>query len=387
MGTALRRVLVVDRDVPLRERVAAALTAQGHKVAEADTPQDVATHATFVCDDLVVRDPASADAQTLALNLRRQNPFLEVRDIVAFSQALQRADDQSWQRRASFFFTLWDLALRGIDETLGAERRKARRRADLARDIGDELGIKDPELSELHFASYVAGLGPAATRLGFLQSGPNPVEAMLLAAECPFDIAEVLAPVPAMPPAEGRASLRIRVASCAARVAELAGAGLSVRELLDHLGFAAESPDLAMAAMRVLARRGQLALPQGADGGEVVIVDTDARVAGELWTRFIGEGFSARLFHDGSGALAYMVQRPPALVIVEVDLPGLSGLDLVHAIKGNPVTRDAKVFFLSREADPQVILKGLSAGAEDYLIKPANFDLLLIKARRMLIRP
>ena len=377
-------MLLVDSDTGFRERVAVLLRGQGHEIMAADDARHVAVHRDFVCDDLAIREPGSADAQALAASLRRLNPYLEVRDIGTFAGALAGVAVDS-ARLFQFLFDLWDWTLRSIDATAAAERRRARARADLARELAAELGLEGRVVDELFLHSYLAGAAPYAARAGFAQGSENPLEAMLRQAGCPYDLAELLAPVPPAPPPEDRATLRLRIVACAASLAELAGQGLGARELLERTGWAAESPDLALAGLRVLARRGELVMP-GGEGREIIVVDTDVRHAGALWMRFIGEGFGARFFHDGEEALQYMLRRPAALVVSEVELPGKNGVDLCAALKSNPSTRDAKLFFLSREADPAVIMRGLAAGAEDYLIKPANLDLLVIKVRRVLGR-
>jgi DNA-binding response OmpR family regulator len=380
--TDQRRVLLVEADAKFRENVAQSLARQGHQVVQATSAADVSLQGDFVCDDLLIRNPTSGEAIALAEKLRRQNPYLDVRDVVAFSGAVTGSTIDPG-RLFQFFFELWDFALRGLDAQVAAERRRARMRAEIARDLAIAVGIDARGIDETFLASYIAGLQPVCQRLGFGKDGTNALEAMLRAAGCPFEVPDLLAPVPAVPPPEGRAAARVRVAACAASVAEVAGQGLDVRELLERLGWAAESPDLAMAALRTLARRGEIVLPSG-EGREVALIDTDARAAGEVWLRFVSDGYTARLFHDGNAALAHLSQHPAALVVTEVDLPGTSGIDLATALKSHPKMRGAHIFFLSREADPQVIMRGLQTGADDYLIKPANLDLLLIKAKRVL---
>jgi CheY-like chemotaxis protein len=240
-------------------------------------------------------------------------------------------------------------------------------------------------VEEIYLGSFLQGLDDLLRRAGLDGEGAAPTRALLERTACPYQVDDLLDPPPEIPPREGEAPTRARIAAVAAAyIASDPPAEQSIRDAIRRLPWAYEVPDLAGALLRVLARRGDLTLPEPVPGREVVIVDSDTRAAGILWLRFVSEGTAVRVFADGASALDYLQQGGAGLVISEVDLPALSGLDLCAALRADPQTGRLKFFFVSREADPQVIMRGLSSGADDYLIKPVNVELLLIKAKRAL---
>lgn len=95
------------------------------------------------------------------------------------------------------------------------------------------------------------------------------------------------------------------------------------------------------------------------------------------------DDFSAALVHDildqgcdkfhavdGREALEIIEHTPPDLVLLDVELPGMSGLELCRTIRANPATQDMPVIFISGKATDQDKMAGYEAGGDDYLTKP-----------------
>jgi CheY-like chemotaxis protein len=292
-------------------------------------------------------------------------------------------------RQFQFFFDLWDLALRLLAAPAPSERRRARARAELARDVASELELPRKDQEEIYLGTYLCDLDGLLEHAGFSEDGHNPTEALLLRAQCPYDLREFLGgALAARSLRDTPATLRQRIAWVAAAYIENAPAsGMGVRDTLQRIPWAYDVPDLAVALLRALARRGELLLPEPAKGTEVIVVDPDTHAGGVLGLRFMADGAPVRVFADGAAAFCHLRDRGAALVISEVRLPGISGLDLCQAVKDDPGISPVSFFFLSAEADPTVISKALETGAEDYFVKPVNVELLLVKAKRAITRP
>ena len=82
-------------------------------------------------------------------------------------------------------------------------------------------------------------------------------------------------------------------------------------------------------------------------------------------------GHEVALAADGASALAFVREREPDLLILDVSMPGgLSGYDVCRAVKDNPFTSRVPVLMLTGESDVEAKVTGFEAGADDYLTKP-----------------
>jgi DNA-binding response OmpR family regulator len=118
----------------------------------------------------------------------------------------------------------------------------------------------------------------------------------------------------------------------------------------------------------------------------ILIVEDEADVA-ELISHHLGKaGFSVELTSDGLSALDLIKSNPPALVILDLMLPQMSGLDLCRAIKGDVRTREVVVLILSARADEIDRVIGFELGADDYVVKPFSPRELVLRIRAIFRR-
>lgn len=85
--------------------------------------------------------------------------------------------------------------------------------------------------------------------------------------------------------------------------------------------------------------------------------------------------------------LALIDKAPPSLVLMDVNLPGMSGLEALHILKSNPNTASIPVIALSGAASPRDIEAGLTAGFTAYLVKPFDMPELINQIRKALLKP
>jgi DNA-binding response OmpR family regulator len=95
------------------------------------------------------------------------------------------------------------------------------------------------------------------------------------------------------------------------------------------------------------------------------------------------EGFDVDVAKDGSGALTAFGQRRPDLVVLDLNLPGLDGLEVCRQIRRRS---DVPIIMLTARAEVDERVEGLEAGADDYLPKPFKFKELLARVRAVLRR-
>jgi PAS domain S-box-containing protein len=122
----------------------------------------------------------------------------------------------------------------------------------------------------------------------------------------------------------------------------------------------------------------QPAAPVGAGRGRVLVADDNADMR-EYLTRLLRPRYAVRVVSDGAAALAAIREEPPDLVVSDVMMPGLDGMELVAAVRADPRTARIPVLLLSARAGQESAVEGLAAGADDYLVKPFSAAELLAR--------
>jgi signal transduction histidine kinase len=114
-------------------------------------------------------------------------------------------------------------------------------------------------------------------------------------------------------------------------------------------------------------------------GARVLVVDDDANLRRLVHDNLALEGMDVQVASDVPSARAVLAEWTPDLIILDVMMPGESGLDLCRDLGAQPATRDVPVLFLSARTATEDKVAGLTLGAVDYLAKP--FDPAELLAR------
>ncbi len=110
----------------------------------------------------------------------------------------------------------------------------------------------------------------------------------------------------------------------------------------------------------------------------ILIVEDEAEIADYLRRGLIFEGFTVEVVGDGLAALAAARERPPDLVILDLMLPGLDGLDVARRLRA---VGDVPIIMLTARDAVADRVAGLESGADDYVLKPFAFEELLARIR------
>jgi two-component system response regulator MprA len=116
---------------------------------------------------------------------------------------------------------------------------------------------------------------------------------------------------------------------------------------------------------------------------EVLVVEDDARVAAFLDRGLAQAGYQVERVSDGLMALKAAGERQPDLVILDVLLPGLDGLEVARRLRA---AGSVPILMLTARDGVGERIEGLDAGADDYLAKPFSLDELLARLRALLRR-
>lgn len=115
----------------------------------------------------------------------------------------------------------------------------------------------------------------------------------------------------------------------------------------------------------------------------VLIVEDDRRIASLVAKNLDAAGFACRQVHDGDAAWAAFSQSPPSLVVLDLMLPGIDGLELTRRIRKD---HDVPILMLTARTTEGDKVLGLEIGADDYLTKPFSTRELVARVRALLRR-
>jgi DNA-binding response OmpR family regulator len=114
----------------------------------------------------------------------------------------------------------------------------------------------------------------------------------------------------------------------------------------------------------------------------ILIVEDEARVASFLEKGLRSAGYATSHAGDGPGALALALSDEFDLVVLDLGLPGMDGVDVLRALRAGE--RHVPVIILSARDDIDEKIHGLELGADDYVTKPFSFEELLARVRARL---
>jgi two-component system phosphate regulon response regulator PhoB len=112
----------------------------------------------------------------------------------------------------------------------------------------------------------------------------------------------------------------------------------------------------------------------------VLVVEDDRKVRTLITWRLEAEGYRVEAVGDGAVALAAVEREPPDLIVLDLSLPGVPGLDVLARVRETPV------IIVSARTGESDRINGLDHGADDYLVKPFSPDELAARARSVLRR-
>jgi putative two-component system response regulator len=121
-----------------------------------------------------------------------------------------------------------------------------------------------------------------------------------------------------------------------------------------------------------------------ASGKATILVADDAEMNRELFSEILtAEGYNVVCAEDGNQALR-AIDRTVDLALLDVLMPGKTGFDVCQSIKSDPETRFIAVVLVTGLASVDERIRGIKAGADDFLIKPVNIHELLARTRSLL---
>jgi two-component system, OmpR family, alkaline phosphatase synthesis response regulator PhoP len=120
----------------------------------------------------------------------------------------------------------------------------------------------------------------------------------------------------------------------------------------------------------------------------ILIVEDEQDISESLKFNLEREGFAVITASTGEQAIGYALnsQRPPRLILLDLMLPGMSGLDLCRRLRREPLTRRTPIIILTAKTAESDRVVGLDIGADDYITKPFSVRELIARVKALLRR-
>ena len=118
----------------------------------------------------------------------------------------------------------------------------------------------------------------------------------------------------------------------------------------------------------------------------ILLVEPNRDALSVMAKRLNQAGYRVIGCDSGSAAVAELYRLPPDLVIAELRMSGMSGIELARLVRDDSVLKDLPVLLITGRTDAGGAVEGFAAGADDVVAKPFDFEVLLARVARMLAR-
>ena len=118
----------------------------------------------------------------------------------------------------------------------------------------------------------------------------------------------------------------------------------------------------------------------------ILVVEPARSYCGVLARRLTEAGFRVTAADSGVNAIAELHRFPIDLVLAELTMPRMSGAELARAIRGEAQWRDIPIMLITGRSEPRGAVRAYEAGADDVILKPFHFEVLVARIERRIAR-
>ena len=118
------------------------------------------------------------------------------------------------------------------------------------------------------------------------------------------------------------------------------------------------------------------------DKRALVLVVDDAAPTLRLCVGLLGEQYDVRLAKSGKMAMVALKRMRPDVILLDIEMPDMTGFEIMLEIKKDPSLKDIPVIFVTSHANEKLVVKAAEYGAVDYVVKPFNPDALRRKIQK-----
>lgn len=121
-------------------------------------------------------------------------------------------------------------------------------------------------------------------------------------------------------------------------------------------------------------------------GERIIVIEDEQDISRVLEINLLAEGFKVSAYRNGQEGLGAVIKHMPDLVLLDLMLPQVDGLDICRELKANPKTAAIPIIMVTAKGEESDIVLGLGLGADDYVTKPFSIVELLARVKAALRR-
>ncbi len=119
---------------------------------------------------------------------------------------------------------------------------------------------------------------------------------------------------------------------------------------------------------------------------KILVVDDEEDILELVRYNLFKNGYMVTCVSSGEQAIQKLKEETPQIILLDLMLPGMDGLDVCRSLRGNPATMNIPIIMITAKGEDADIVTGLELGADDYLTKPFSPRVLLARIRAILRR-
>jgi DNA-binding response OmpR family regulator len=274
---------------------------------------------------------------------------------------------------------LIEMAATWVRKSLGQNKhllQNAQARVKYCKLLGLRLGMSKPQLDGVTLAAWLSSGGMDRLTVQGIMT--------------PYNLTEILFPEESKGPPRVEAAVLKLILTYQMLLRKSPEVGRNIDLLRRTFSRVVDSADHEMMVetfLKILKEEEFLGRVEDRIKGHVLIVDPQVAPEAPLLLRLANEGYSTEIVRTAKEAAERLARGGVDLLISETELGETDGLKLCLMLKQWPLLAAIPVIVLTDNGDPRLHAECLSAGADDYLLKPADLEVLSLKIRRLLTRP
>ncbi len=119
---------------------------------------------------------------------------------------------------------------------------------------------------------------------------------------------------------------------------------------------------------------------------KILVIEDDEDIQELLRYNLSRDGYSASIAASGEDGISMLRSTPPDLILLDLMLPGIGGLDVCRIVKNDTNTQTIPIIMITAKGDESDIVAGLELGADDYITKPFSVKVVIARIRSLLRR-
>lgn len=118
----------------------------------------------------------------------------------------------------------------------------------------------------------------------------------------------------------------------------------------------------------------------------ILVIEDDRAIAEVIEYNFAQQGYEVYCAHDGQDGLNQARSKPPDLILLDLMIPVIDGVETCRQLRADPLTREIPIMMLTAKSEEMDQLIGFSVGADDYVVKPFSVRIVLERVKSLLRR-